>query len=191
MNLYLASKSQRRQMLLAQIGISYECIDIDIDETKDSGESVVQYVNRMAQEKAIAGLAMAPQRQQPVLAADTCVSYKELLLDKPTDAKDAKKILSFLAGKTHQVMTCVVIMDQYGFESAISVTDVSFAPISEALIDYYIDTRECFGKAGSYAIQGYAARFVTAINGSYTGVVGLPLFETAELIQKFTRMRKY
>jgi len=178
-------------MLLTQIGIPYECIDIDIDETQDSGESVVQYVNRMAQEKAIAGLAVAPQRQQPVLAADTCVSYKELLFDKPTDAKDAKNILSFLAGKTHQVMTCVAIMDQYGFESAISVTDVSFAPISEALIDYYIETGECFGKAGSYAIQGYAARFVRAINGSYTGVVGLPLFETAELIQKFTRMRKY
>ncbi|MDQ7050047.1 MAG: Maf family protein [Enterobacterales bacterium] len=191
MNLYLASKSQRRQMLLTQIGIPFECLEIDIDESKRSNETLLQYVKRMAQEKAFAGLAIAQHRDQPVLAADTCVSYKELLLDKPTDAKDAKRILCLLAGKTHQVMTSVVIMDQYGFESAISVTDVSFAPVSEALIDYYIDTGECFGKAGSYAIQGYAARFVTGIKGSYTGVVGLPLFETAELIEKFAKTRKY
>jgi len=188
MKLFLASKSERRKVLLSQIGIDYDCIDIDIDESKRTRESILQYVKRMAHEKAIAGLN-SRQRcdNRPVLAADTCVTFQQELLDKPRDAQDAQKILAFLSGKTHQVITSVVIMDQNATESAISVTDVSFAPLSEALIDYYITTGECFDKAGSYAIQGYAARFVTRLKGSYSGVVGLPLFETAQLVEKFVK----
>ncbi len=190
MRIYLASKSPRRQTLLQQIGISFTCLQVDIDESKGSDEDLVKYAKRMAKEKALCGLRSDHCIDPiPVLAADTCVAYKQRLLDKPKDATEAKEILTFLSGKTHQVITSLVLMDQDRTESAISVTDVSFAPISEALIDYYIGTGECFDKAGSYAIQGYAARFVTAIRGSYTGVVGLPLYETAELVENFFKSR--
>lgn len=186
MNLYLASKSPRRQSLLTQIAITFECITVDIDESVNIGETASDYVSRLAFEKAEAGW-LKPNRTQdiPLLAADTSVVIGSQILGKPRDQVDAANMLNSLSGSTHQVLTCVAVKNSQKIELVTSTTDVTFATLSEQQIDYYVKSGDCQDKAGSYGIQGYAASFIRTISGSYTGVVGLPLFETARLLEQF------
>jgi nucleoside triphosphate pyrophosphatase len=184
MKIYLASKSPRRQSLLRQINVDYECVPVDIDETSLNNELARNYVERIAGEKARAGWASAArQNDWPVLSADTSVILENNILGKPIDHSDAANMLRRLSGKTHQVITSVAVKLNQQVDISTSITEVTFAPLGDDLIDYYVSTNDCMDKAGSYGIQGYAARFVTSICGSYTGVVGLPLFETAELLK--------
>jgi septum formation protein len=186
MQLYLASKSPRRQALLKQIAISFDCIPVDIDETVKKGETPCDYVSRMAYEKADAGWSHSTRINDiPLLAADTSVVLADQILGKPTDKQDAVNMLKRLSRETHQVISCVVVKNSKKIELVTSITDVSFASLSEQQIQYYVNTGDCMDKAGSYGIQGYAACFVKMISGSYSGVVGLPLFETAKLLEKF------
>jgi len=186
MHIYLASKSPRRQSLLEQIGVSFDLIDVEIDESTLNGELPLDYVMRMANEKVKAGwLNMGKKSDVPLLAADTSVVLENRILGKPIDKRDAFNMLSLLSGKTHQVITCVSVKNGVKQEMTTSITDVTFCDLSEQQIEFYIDTGDCLDKAGSYGIQGYAARFIKMISGSYSGVVGLPLFETANLLEGF------
>ncbi len=186
MKIYLASKSPRRQELLKQVDIDFECLSVDIDESVLAGEPPQHYVERIAKAKAAAGWN-SEQRviSQPLLAADTSVVLGNQIMGKPVDRQHALEMLSSLAGETHQVLTCVVVTNGDTTEHKTSVTNVSFAKITEQAIQKYIDSRDCFDKAGGYGIQGYAARFIDSISGSYSGVVGLPLFETVQLLEQF------
>jgi len=177
--------------LLKQIDVSFECINAEIDESSFRSETAVKYVQRMALEKANAGWsARERQRDIPLLAADTSVVLKDNIMGKPGDKKAAFQMLSELSGNTHQVMTSVALKQSERIEIVTSITDVQFDRLSSEMINYYIQTGDCFDKAGSYGIQGFAARFVKTISGSYSGVVGLPLFETAKLLDKFVTDRK-
>jgi septum formation protein len=192
--LILASRSPRRRELLQQIGITAQIIDADIDERHHAGETAVVYAQRVARDKATAGLsiwhAAHPDSVAPlVLAADTIVVLDdetgEILLGKPQDRADAMAMLARLSAKTHRVVSAVCITDGQRYEQALSQTAVSFRPISEAEIAAYWATGEPADKAGSYGIQGMAAIFIARIDGSYSGVMGLPLCETAALLQRF------
>jgi len=186
MHIYLASKSPRRQSLLKQIEISFECIPVEIDESVREGETPVDYVSRMAYEKAQAGWTDSARRNDiPLLAADTSVILANQIMGKPADKKQAIKMLQGLSGVTHQVISCVAVKNSQKYELATSITDVTFTNLLEQQIDYYVNTGDCMDKAGSYGIQGFAASFIRTISGSYSGVVGLPLFETANLLKKF------
>jgi len=183
MHIYLASKSPRRRALLEQIGISFELIEAAINESTQSAELPLDYVQRMAKEKAKMGWQQSDRAlNMPLLAADTSVVLNAVILGKPTDKQDAFAMLTRLSGKTHQVITCVAVHKENDLKIATSITDVTFSHLSQQQIDGYIETGDCFDKAGSYGIQGYAARFIQSISGSYSGVVGLPLFETANLL---------
>ena len=187
--IYLASKSPRRRELLLQAGIAFECINSEIDEAVKPNESPKSYVERMAWNKSQAGCETTSRYQTwSVLAADTAVVVDQKILGKPIDNKNAIEMLSELSGRTHKVMTSVAVTDGITTQLATSVTDVTFAKLSQQDIEAYIATGDCYDKAGSYGIQGYAARFVEAIRGSYTGVVGLPLFETARLLDYFEKL---
>ncbi len=186
MQLYLASKSPRRQDLLNQLNISFECLNIEIDESVEKNETPIDYVSRMAHNKAYQGWIVESRIENiPLLAADTCVVLGDNILGKPQNRDEACEMLRLLSGETHQVMTSVVIRSRIKIKSSISITDVSFDVLSDKLINYYVDSGECFDKAGSYAIQGIAARFVSHLSGSYSGVVGLPLYETSKLLEQF------
>jgi len=186
MHIYLASKSPRRQSLLQQINVSFELIDAEIDESPFENELPLDYVNRMAKEKAIKGWKHINRTLSlPLLAADTSVVLKDVILGKPRDKQNAFEMLNNLAGKTHQVITCVAVVNDNQQHFAQSITDVSFCELSPRQIEDYIEQGECLDKAGSYGIQGYAAKFIQKISGSYSGVVGLPLFETANLLDSF------
>lgn len=186
MHIYLASKSPRRQSLLKQIEISFDCIPVEIDESVREGETPLGYVSRMAYEKAQAGWSDSARRHDiPLLAADTSVILADQIMGKPDDEEQAIKMLKSLSGVTHQVISCVVVKNSQKNELVTSVTDVTFAALSEQQIDYYVNTGDCLDKAGSYGIQGFAASFICTISGSYSGVVGLPLFETTKLLEKF------
>ena len=182
--LYLASRSPRRQQLLAQLGVEFRVLDVDIEEVRAPGERPQDYVNRVAREKAGAGLLQVMSLPQAcVLAADTEVILDDQVFGKPTDAADAGQMLRRLAGATHQVITTVWCVSA-GFEQhAVSRSEVTFAALSQAEIAAYVASGEPFGKAGGYAIQGYAASFVSQLVGSYSGVMGLPLHETAQLLR--------
>lgn len=187
-DLYLASQSPRRSELLSQIGASFSVLSIHIDETPKSNESPEEYVLRLAKAKAIAGWKIAEQQDKPVLGSDTAVVINNEILSKPQDSDDAIRMLGLLSGKTHKVMTAVALVapskDSIDPElsDVISVSDVSFKELSAKEIKQYVNSGECNGKAGSYAIQGLAAAFITHLSGSYSGVMGLPLYETVELL---------
>lgn len=186
MKIYLASKSPRRQSLLRQIGIEFETIQGKIDETPQANEKAIDYVERMAIEKAKKGWHSANRIQElPLLAADTSVILNGIILGKPSDNEHALSMLQQLSGNTHQVITSISVINDNKQELTTSVTDVCFDYLSKSIIDYYVATGDCADKAGSYGIQGFAARFVTSISGSYSGIVGLPLFETGKLLEKF------
>lgn len=184
--LYLASKSPRRRELLARLGIAFEVLDVDIAEQRQPGEQPEQYVRRVAREKAGAGLLQViGTRHATVLGADTEVILDDEVFGKPRDADDAASMLRRLAGRTHRVVSAVSLVSSAREAQAVSVSEVTFAAINDAQIAAYVGGGECFGKAGAYAIQGGAERFVRHLSGSYSGVMGLPLHETAGLLRQF------
>jgi septum formation protein len=184
--IYLASQSPRRQELLAQLGVRFETINATVHEQLQVGESPEQYVNRVAREKAGAGLLqLGGQAQAVVLGADTDVVIDGNVLGKPADADQAAALLRRLSGRTHQVHTAVWLVSSDRERSATVSTDVRFAELTDREIADYIATGEPFGKAGAYAIQGRAAAFIAGITGSYSGVMGLPLHETSVLLRNF------
>lgn len=183
----LASASPRRRELLAQIGVEFTVSPADIDETVRPGESPDDYVLRMAITKAQQGYAKLadPVVASLILGADTAVVLDKQILGKPRDQADAEYMLARLAGRTHRVMTAVAFTDGKRLESRLSVTAVTFRDMSADEITAYWHSGEPRDKAGAYAIQGYGALLVRELQGSYSGVVGLPLFETAELLEMF------
>jgi septum formation protein len=184
--IYLASQSPRRQELLAQLGVRFETIDVSVHEQRQVGESPEQYVNRVAREKAGAGLLqLCGKAQAIVLGADTDVVIDGDVLGKPADADQAAALLRRLSGRTHQVHTAVWLVSAGSEQSARVSTDVRFAELTQSEIADYIATGEPFGKAGAYAIQGRAAAFIAGITGSYSSVMGLPLHETSVLLRNF------
>lgn len=187
-HLYLASQSPRRRELLRQIGVDHEVLSVAVTEQPLAQESAQDYVQRLAREKACAGvsrLSMESLKSAPVLGADTIVVCAGEILEKPRDQIHAATTLRALSGQTHQVMTAVAIADETRHEVLLSTTEVSFRPLSDAEIAAYWRTGEPQDKAGGYAIQGLGAVFVRELRGSYTGVVGLPLEATMDLLQSF------
>ncbi len=181
---YLASQSPRRLALLRQLGLDPGVLDVEVLEERLNGEPALDYVNRVAREKAGAGLLKvlgAPEAR--VLAADTEVILDDAVFGKPLDAADAARMLRQLSGRVHTVVTVVWLLSAATEASARSVSEVRFAALSEAEIHDYLATDEWKGKAGGYAIQGRAATFIEHLSGSYSGVMGLPLFETARLLR--------
>ena len=183
---YLASASPRRQELLRQIGIGFEVWPSNLDEAPHPGETARDYVQRVAAEKArhVAGLIGArglPFR--PVLGADTEVVVDEEILGKPRDATHAGQMLRRLAGRTHTVLSAVCLITASGEHLVLSVNRVTFAPLSAEDIAHYVASGEALDKAGGYAIQGRAAGFIARLEGSYSGVMGLPLFELCETLR--------
>ena len=180
--LILASASPRRKELLDQINVRYQVYPINIDETPLHNEIPMAYVQRLAAEKSAACVAQL-KTQLPVLAADTSVVLGDLIMGKPKDQEDAVQMLTLLSGKTHQVYSAISLRGRE-HSQAVSITAVKFRSLSKREILDYCRTGEPLDKAGSYAIQGIGGVFVESIVGSFSGVVGLPLFETAELLSK-------
>lgn len=180
--IYLASNSPRRAELLSQIGVSFSRVDAPIVEQRKAGESAEKYVLRLALEKAQAGFANSDQKK-PVLGADTVVVIDQLVLEKPSDQLNAKKMLQLLSGRQHQVFTAIAVVDDNIEKTQLVKTDVSFKVLTDREIEEYWNTGEPLDKAAGYAIQGIAGKFVTNISGSYSAVVGLPLYETELLIK--------
>lgn len=182
MSLILASASPRRQALLAQFGLSFEICPADLDEARQAGESATDLVQRLALAKA-----NHVQRQQPtywVLGADTIVALDDEVLGKPTDRQDAMSMLKRLSGRRHQVLSAIALVGPAQWrQQALSVSVVEFAALSADWIQRYVDSGEPMDKAGAYAIQGWAATRVVKLEGSYSGVMGLPLYETAQLLE--------
>jgi septum formation protein len=178
--IYLASQSQRRRELLTQIGVNFEVIDVDVDERRLPNEPANAHVARLALDKSRAGRAMMPPgRHLPVLAADTIVVAGGEILGKPRDSDAHYAMLQLLSGRTHRVMTAVALDDAV----RVSSSNVTFRTLTTDECAAYWASGEPADKAGGYAIQGLAAVFISRIEGSYSGVMGLPLFETAELLQ--------
>lgn len=184
--IYLASRSPRRVELLKQIGLSCETLPADIDETQHIGEAPAGYVIRLAQQKAEACLQCltVAQRMNPVLAADTTVVLAGAVLGKPDDDGDANRMLAALSGSLHQVHTAVALAFNNEIEVVLSTTDVEMMTLTTEQIDAYIASGEHRDKAGSYGIQGIAGAWIKRIEGSYSGVMGLPVYETAALLRK-------
>ena len=180
--LYLASRSPRRQELLRQVGLRFEVVAADVDERRQPGQSPAEYAVAMALGKARAARVAQPL---PVLGADTDVVIDDEILGKPRGREDALAMLARLAGRTHEVHSGVAVVLGERAETALSVTRVSFGAITPAQAAAYWDSGEPADKAGAYAIQGRGAQFVREIHGSYSGVVGLPLHETLQLLAKF------
>ena len=195
--IYLASRSPRRRELLAQIGVKFEPLlfregprqDADTDEAVRPGEQPDEYVRRVTRLKADAAWQRVVMRRglqrKPVLAADTTVALGGEILGKPVDRPDAERILRLLSGTQHRVLTAVSVAFEERFELAVSESLVTFATLGDERISAYVQSGEPFDKAGAYAVQGRAGAFVERIEGSYSGVMGLPLYETAELLRKF------
>lgn len=180
----LASKSPRRQELLTQLGLRFAVITADIPEQPQVGEAAADYARRIARDKALA-VQRASAMPLPVLGADTDVVVDGAILGKPRDRVDGMAMLQRLADRAHEVYSAVAVVQGARIETALSVTRVHFGPITPAQAAAYWDTGEPADKAGGYAIQGLGAQFVRAIEGSYSGVVGLPLYETVELLRGF------
>ena len=194
--IYLASRSPRRRELLKQIGVPFEVLvvrehpgrNVDVDETQQPGESPDDYVRRVCRLKTDAGWERIVQRRLrrfPVLAADTVVCVEEIILGKPPDPAHAMKMLRLLSGREHRVLTAVAVKFEDRLELAVSESRVRFAEISQADIEAYVASGEPTDKAGAYGIQGRAGAFITELNGSYSGVMGLPLYETSQLLRTF------
>lgn len=186
--LYLASGSPRRRELLTQLGLQFERLITEVVEQRQPEETAETYVCRLARDKALAGVDVAPQ-DLPVLGADTIVVLNGEVLEKPRDANHAQQMLSKLSGQTHQVMTAVALADRQRKLDCLVVTDVTFRKITAEEIAHYIASGEPMDKAGAYGIQGIGGNFVRKINGSYHAVVGLPLVETGELLSNFQSLR--
>ena len=193
--IYLASRSPRRRELLKQIGVNFGTLLLreaaprgaDMAEIVLSGEAPADYTRRIAVAKAEMGRARLLERrltELPVLAADTAVVLEERIFGKPENVAHAKEMLRALSGRTHQVLTAVAVAAQNGIQVGMSSSVVRFRDISEHEIHRYVAVGEALDKAGGYAIQGMAAVFIAEISGSYSGVMGLPLFETAQLLQE-------
>lgn len=181
--IYLASRSPRRRDLLAQLGVPFETIDLEIDETRRAGEAPEALAERLAVEKAEAGRARLDDGDAHlVLGADTIVVIDDEILGKPRNASDARELLMRLSGRCHGVLSAVALASADGTRVHSSRSRVCLRELSEAECEAYVATGEPLDKAGAYAIQGRAAAFVIDLQGSYSGVVGLPLYETAELL---------
>lgn len=195
--IYLASRSPRRRELLAQIGVKFEPLlfrggprqDEDTDESPQPGEQPDAYVRRVTTLKAQAAwqriVMRRGLRRMPVLAADTTVSLAGEILAKPADRADAERMLRLLAGTRHRVLTAVALVFEQRLEMAVSESQVTFAALDDARIQAYVGSGEPYDKAGGYGIQGRAGAFVERLEGSYSGVMGLPLYETANLLRLF------
>jgi septum formation protein len=195
--IYLASRSPRRRDLLAQIGVKFEPLlfrggpreDADTDESPHPGEQPDAYVRRVTTAKVQGAwqriVMRRGLRRMPVLAADTTVSLAGEILPKPVDRADAERMLRLLAGTRHRVLTAVAVTFEQRLEMAVSESAVTFAALDDARIQAYVASGEPYDKAGGYGIQGRAGAFVERLEGSYSGVMGLPLYETANLLRLF------
>jgi septum formation protein len=184
--LYLASQSPRRRQLLEQVGIRFDTIDVEVLEARAPGEPPADYVSRVAREKAGAGLLkLAGVTGAVVLGADTEVVLDDEVFGKPADAAHATAMLRRLSGRSHQAISAVWCVSAGREERAVSVSQVTFAALSEPTIAAYVASGEPIGRAGAYAIQGRAAAFISGLSGSFSGVMGLPLFETIELLRRY------
>ena len=190
---YLASQSPRRRQLLTQIGIQYELLlagpeeDSEALETVMPGELPLTYVKRVTQLKLDAAVSRMRQRglsNAPILCADTTVALGRHILGKPEDAKDALRMLKMLSGQTHRVLTAVAVASNRKRAICVSVSQVTFAPMKLSEMKFYVASGEPMGKAGAYGIQGLAATYISEIKGSYSSIMGLPLFETAQLLKQ-------
>lgn len=189
-SLVLASGSPRRKELLTQLGYEFSVLVTDIEEQQQPDEDAQAYVQRLSLDKAKAALNLIAEQepnsnQYVVLGSDTVVVSQGQVLEKPSDLADCKRMLTQLSDQRHQVMTAVSVVSADKHKTEIVITDVWFKPLSEQEIEKYWQTGEPCDKAGSYGIQGLGGRFVTRIEGSYYAVVGLPLFETDQLLQEF------
>ena len=191
--IYLASQSPRRSQLLAQLGVEHRLLLPDASEDSEAlevvlpGEAPLDYVQRVTALKLQAALARLKRLQwpvAPVLCADTTVALGRTILGKPQDAAHASEMLKQLAGRSHRVMTAIALGDGTRVVQACSVSRVRFAPVSDAQRAAYVASQEPMGKAGAYAVQGLAAAFIERIEGSYSGIMGLPLFETAQALRE-------
>ena len=193
--IYLASKSPRRRELLRQIGVEFELLLLrdqsgrvaDVTEHVLPGESPAEYVQRVTREKVEAGAETVRWRRlpaRPVLTADTTVVLDSEIFGKPADPAEALDMLQRLSGRTHEVMTSVAIRHDDEIWQITQTSEVTFGTLSEATLRAYCATKEPYDKAGAYGIQGYAATFIEKLAGSYTGIMGLPLFETAQLLKQ-------
>lgn len=178
----LASASPRRRALLEMMGLAVTAMPAEIDESRRAGEAVVDYVRRMAIEKLARGRAAAGAAALPVIAGDTVVSQGETIHAKPRDRADATRMLRALSGRTHVVQTAVAVACAGRSDIAVVRSEVTFATLTERDIARYWDSGEPVGKAGAYAIQGLGGCFVKHLEGSYSAVVGLPVFETRQLL---------
>ena len=178
----LASASPRRAELLRQLGLSFESLPVDIDESLHGGESPADYVRRLAMEKAMTGYQRHGRRDALVLGSDTTVVVDGHILGKPADEARARVLLRSLSGRKHQVVTGVALAATSGVEARVSVTEVRFRALDCREIDAYCATGEPMDKAGGYGIQGRGGAFVASLRGSYSAVVGLPLDITASLL---------
>ena len=190
--IYLASQSPRRSQLLAQLGVEHRLLLPDADEDSEAleavlpGEAPLAYVQRVTDLKLQAALARLRKRKlplAPVLCSDTTVALGRAILGKPQDATDAARMLGRLAGRSHRVLTAIALGNGAQAARACSVSRVTFAPLSAQDIATYVASGEPMGKAGAYAVQGLAAAFIARIEGSYSGIMGLPLFETAQALR--------
>ena len=201
--IYLASQSPRRRQLLEQLGVRHELLlpNVDGDEPEDAeaievvlpGEAPTAYVERVTALKLDAAVARRARRQlpdAPILCSDTTVALGRTIYGKPDDAAHAARMLAELSGQTHRVLTAVAVQAGQGVQGAVaqrlqalSVSEVTFAPLTPAQIAAYVATGEPLGKAGAYGIQGAAAAFIPVLHGSYSGIMGLPMFETAQLLR--------
>ncbi len=185
-DIYLASASPRRRELLGQIGVSYRLLEIDEPEVPRRNEAANIFVQRMALNKARAGFnLLKSDDSHPVLGADTVVVLDGEIMGKPENAEHGKAMLAKLAGQTHQVMSAVALMGYDKKAVKLNTSTVRFCHLDDADIEAYWALDESHDKAGAYAVQGQAARYIEEICGSYSGIMGLPLFETARILQEF------
>jgi septum formation protein len=196
MRVYLASRSPRRRELLHQIGVDFDTLvfrdggraDFEIDETPHSGEDPVAYFERVTRANAGHGRKLVNERklpQRPVLSADTTLEFNGQIIGKPVDTADAAAILRRLSGHTHRVLTGVAVEHLGRIEFVLSTSEVRFRVLDEDEIRHYVLSGEPMDKAGAYGIQGHAGMFVEHLSGSYSGVMGLPVCETGELLKRF------
>jgi septum formation protein len=184
--LYLASQSPRRRQLLEQIGVRFDTIDVDVLEMRLGAEAPADYVSRVAREKAGAGLLkLAGIPAAVVLGADTEVVLEDDVFGKPSDAGHAAAMLRRLSGRSHRVISVVWCLSAGREERALNVSEVEFSVLTDEAIADYVGSGEWAGRAGAYAIQGRAGAFISRLAGSYSGVMGLPLYETSRLLQQF------
>jgi septum formation protein len=186
MRLILASASPRRAELLTSAGFTFDVVPADVDERPHGGESPEAYVIRMAEDKAAAVSPRTPDSGRIVLAADTIVVAAGQILGKPADSNDARRMLRLLSGEAHDVHTAVVVQSPDRSRRELATTRVWFVPLDASEIDWYVESGEPQGKAGGYAIQGLAARFIERIDGSWSNVVGLPLATVARMLKQVT-----